>query len=134
MRFQANAKFTQGEVDVDPVAAPEDILDDHVLRFKDDVHETKSALFLCLLGDGSEDATLDLYLLVEEKPALQQDAAALKVPTTRWIAFATGIVVPNGSLVLVDADLPPGGTVYARRTADSIGEGEARRLVACWAA
>jgi len=131
MRFQMSTQFEQGVTDVDPAATPQSILLEHMGTPDKYAPEDPDALFLALLGATTETVTLDLYFLVESKePAAEpheyQEAGS------RWFQFATGIVVTNGTLQKVEADLPAGGIVYARRTADSIAAGETRPLLMSW--
>lgn len=133
MRFGASAQIAQGGAgEVDPSASPATILDAHVLRFAGDKRQRPSALQLLLLGAGIEDVTLDLYYLVEFGSDLDQTNERLKVAGTRWVQFATGIVVQNGVLKVVTGTLPSGGPIYARRTADSITAAQTRTLLVAY--
>lgn len=121
MRFGASAKFTPAQADVDPVSDPADILIDHIARFKGDKRSQPAALHLALLDSAALTLTVDLYYLVEYAPDSDQSNDALKAAATRWIQFATAIVITNGEQTLVTANLPAGGPIYVRRTADTIG-------------
>jgi len=131
MRFQMSTQFEEGVADVDPVAAPQNILTEHMGTPDKYAPEDPDALFLALLGTAAETVTLDLYLLIESKEPAAQPSEYVEAGT-RWFRFATGIVVTNGTLQKVEADLPAGGIVYARRTADSITAGQTRSLLMSW--
>lgn len=133
MRFTASGKMIEGGAgEVDPAATPITILDDHVFRFHGDRRETHAALHLLLLGVAGEEVTLDLYYLVEFGSDLDQTNPKLKVAGTRWVQFATGIVVENGLLRTILGNLPAGGPIYARQTADTITAGQTRTLLAAY--
>jgi len=134
MRFQTSGQFTQGQADVDPVAAPENILPAHVLPLPEaEFNSPATALWLALLGAGAETVTLDLYFLIDETDRKASSERFIDAGH-RWFQFATGVVVTNGTLqqVAAGAGVPPGGVVYARRTADTIGAGETRPLTVAW--
>jgi len=131
MRFQMSAKFEQGVADVDPVTAPQNILVEHFCDPGVKAPDDPEALYLALMGTGAETVTLDLYLLIESKN-VDAKAADYKEAGTRWFQFATGLVVTNGTLASVTANLPAGGIIYARRTADAITVGQTRSLLMSW--
>ncbi len=130
MRFQASGSYLAAEADVDPVTTPQSILEKHLLKFERSAREDPDKLQLALLGTSTEDVTLDLYTLVEDRLAIDSDRYISS--TKRWIRFATGTIVTNGSITEVTTALPAGGVVYARRTADTITGGQTRVLVARW--
>lgn len=131
MRLQSFGTFEQGVADVDPVAAPLTILTNHFYSFKKTITRVPTKLILALLGSGSETLTVSLYALAEhlDEEALPSNYVAA---ATRWYSFATGVVVTNGALQTVTSGLPAGGTIYARRTADTIGTGLTRQLALSW--
>lgn len=137
MRFHGSGSYEQGVADVDPVAAPATILLDHFIDPKytvgrnQSMPEEFSTLYLVLLGTGAETLTLDLYFLIEN---LNMDAkpSEYQIAATRWLQFATGVIVTNGTLQTVTSGLPRGGTIYGRRTADAITAGQTRKLLVAW--
>lgn len=135
MRFQANGLYEASLGDVDPSTNPVGILGDHVFRFKGDESEYKYSLLLTLIAgqeETPETVTLDLFMLVESTDELHKDVASLQAPTTRWIKFATGVVVTDGLMTTVVDDLPPGGIIYGQMTADTLNVGTFRRVLAAW--
>ena len=131
MNFHATAKFEQGVADVDPVAAPATVLSTHMLLPDRSAPSDPDRLYLSLLGTGSETVTVDLYFLYEDgKPDAKK--ADYITTTARWYRFATGVVITNGELLTLSANIPPGGIIYARRTADSITAGQTRTLGVAW--
>lgn len=131
MRMQSYGSYEQGVSDVDPVAAPATILEGHYFKFPRHVTKTPTKLILQLLGASTETVTLTLYALNEN---LDEEAGFSDYATTdgRWYQFATGIVVTNGALQTITSGLPAGGTIYARRTADTISAAETRKLALAW--
>ena len=132
MRFQSSGKFTEGVADVDPVSAPATLKPEHILPLAEgSMGDTPDALWLALLGTASETVTLDLYTLIDETD--RADSVARFIDANhRWFRFATGVVVTNGTIQKVTADIPAGGVVYARRTADAITASQTRVLAAAW--
>jgi len=133
MRFQASGQFLAGQTDVDPAAAPNTILLPHLLvpRPRREEINAPSVLKLALLGTGAETLTVSLYGLVEDVDR-PQSRADLKAAGIRWTVFATGVVVTNGAYTNVTSDLPIGGILYARRTADTITALQTRALHMAW--
>ena len=131
MEFHATAKFEQGVSDVDPVAAPATILEDHFLLPDSKAPKDPSALYIALLGASTETVTLDLYFLIENGKHSQK-YSDYKNADARWFAFATSQVVTNGTLLKITTGLPAGGIIYARRTADTITAGQTRALQIAW--
>ena len=131
MRLQSFGTFGQGVADVDPVAAPLTILTNHFYSFKNSVTRVPTKLILALLGASTETLTVTLYALAEHLDA-EATPDSYVLADTRWYQFATGVVVTNGALQTVTSGLPAGGTVYARRTADTIGSGLTRQLALSW--
>jgi hypothetical protein len=131
MKMQAYGSYEQGVADVDPVAAPATILSGHYFNFQRKVTKSPTKLILQLLGTGAETLTVTLYALAEN---LDEEAKFADYATAdaRWYQFAAGVVVTNGALQTVTSGLPAGGTVYARRTADTIGAAETRKLALAW--
>jgi len=130
MRFDGSGKYEQGVADVDPVATPGTILQDHIFNLPDRPEDTE-ALYLALVGTGGETLTLDLYFLLDETNA--GDPVSRFIDSShRWFQFATGIVVTNGTLQKITASLPGGGVIYGRRTADTITAGQTRVLKSAW--
>jgi hypothetical protein len=129
--MQDYGSYEQGVADVDPVAAPATILEGHYFKFQRKVTQSPTKLILQLLGASAETLTVTLYALNEN---LGEEAGFTDYATTgaRWYQFAAGVVVTNGALQMVTSGLPAGGTVYARRTADTIGAGETRKLALAW--
>lgn len=130
MRFQASGKFEEGTTGVDPVTGPENISTDHVFVLPDKP-EKPTALYLALAGASTETVTLTLYFLLDET-GVGADSSKYVDADHRWFQFATGIVVTNGTLQTVTADLPGGGVVYARMTAETITASQTRTLLAAW--
>lgn len=132
MRFQSSGKFEQGVADVDPTASPGTILPGHILALPEgSFGDPAAALWLALLGVSTENLTLSLYFLIDET-AKVDPASKFISASNRWFQFASGVVVTNGTLQTVTANIPAGGIVYARRTADTITAGQTRNLVAAW--
>lgn len=132
MRFQSSGQFEQGVSDVNPVATPATILPGHVLPLPEgSFGDPASALWLALLGVSAESLTLSLYFLIDETE-YADPASKFISASHRWLEFATGVVVTNGTLQTVSANIPAGGVVYARRTADTITAAQTRNLVAAW--
>lgn len=131
MQFHATAKFTQGVADVDPVAAPATILEEHFLIPDSAAPKDPSALYIALLGASTETVTLSLYFLIENG-LMGQTFDDYKVSTARWFPFATGQVITNGTLTKITSGLPAGGIIYARRTADAITASQTRALQIAW--
>jgi hypothetical protein len=131
MRLQSFGTFGQGVADVDPVAAPLTILTNHFYSFKKTITRVPTKLILALLGASAETLTVSLYTLAEH---LDEGTipSGYVLADTRWYSFATGIIVTNGVLQTVTSGLPAGGTVYVRRTADTIGSGLTRQLALSW--
>lgn len=131
MDFHATGQFEQGVSDVDPVAAPATVLAAHMLLPDRQAPKDPNRLYLALLGTGTETVTLDLYFLYENgKPTAKK--ADYQTTSARWYKFAESVVVTNGELLTLSANIPPGGMIYARRTADTITAGQTRTLAAAW--
>lgn len=130
MRFQATGKYEQGVSDVDPVTNPDTILSEHLFTLPDRPDDP-TALYLALEGTSTETVTLTLYFLLDKTPIEGTNAKYINA-ANRWFQFASGIVVTNGTIQKVTADLPGGGVVYARRTADTITASQIRPLHLCW--
>jgi hypothetical protein len=133
MRFQATGTYTQGTADVDPVAAPTTILTEHFFDFKKNVTTTPTKLILDLAGASAETVTVSVYTLLEHLDESAKDTDYKASAATRWVAFATGQVITNGTLTVITSGLPAGGPIYIRRTADAITTGQTRKLSAAWA-
>lgn len=132
MKFQTSGKYTEGVADIDPIAAPQNVKPEHVLALPEGkVGRIPDALWLALLGASTETVTLDLYFLVDETDKAVGPERFVSA-NNRWFQFATGVVVTNGTLQKITADLPAGGVVYARRTADTITASQVRSLAAAW--
>lgn len=131
MRFHGAGSFLAAAVDVDPVAAPETILTNHFMSPKSHATKIPTALHLALLGTGAETLTLDLYYLVADQDDGKK-ALDYKIAATRWIKFDTGVVVTNAVQSRMVDDLPAGGIIYARRTADTLTGGQTRQLMFAW--
>jgi hypothetical protein len=131
MKFDAAGRYLEGEADVDPVAAPATVKADHILNPKSGVMDDPAALHLVLAGTGSETVTLDLYMLVEDL-GFPSSVSAYINTNTRWVRFAQGIVVTNGIPTILTENIPSGGVIYARRTADTITASQERALLAGW--
>lgn len=132
MRFLDSATIVEGVADVDPVATPESIDRDHVMAFTKNRKMDPTALFLALMGTGAETVTVDLYLMVEDFGATETEPNKYIGASKRWLQFATGIVVTNGTLQTVTSGLPAGGVVYVRVTGETLGGGQTRQLLASW--
>jgi hypothetical protein len=130
MRFQANGKFTQGVADVDPVASPGTIIEDHVLNLPRRPMGTRE-VFLQLIGTGTETLTIDLYFLIDETD-LGQNKSRFVNASHKWIHVASGTVITNGVTQKITVNLVEGGVLYARRTADTITASQTRVLLAAW--
>jgi hypothetical protein len=131
MEFHATAKITEGVADVDPVAAPETILNAHFMQPPISAPKDPTALYLALLGGAGETVTVDLYFLIENGKA-GQNVADYKNTSAVWFKFVTAEVITVGTLTKITAGLPAGGIVYAAVTADTIGAGLTRDLVMAW--
>lgn len=128
MIFQGSSQIVQGVADVDPVAAPATIEIAHVIRPKDEP-AVVSRLMLALIGTGVETVTLDLYFDIADQGAIGQTFARAD---KRWFQFATAQVITNGTLLEITSGLPNGGTIYTRRTADTIAASQTRNLMMAW--
>lgn len=131
MRFTGSARFTQGVADVDPVAVPATILPQHVCPMEDGVGP--STLLLMLAGAAAETVTVSIYALVEDYDEGADPATKFVGAGKRWFQIASGIVLTNNVLVEVTpSPIPTGGTIYLRRTADTITAGQTRPVIAQW--
>lgn len=131
MLFHATGSFEQGVSDIDPVAAPENALSEHILMPKRLAPVDPTTLYLALLGVSSETVTLDLYFLIENGKPDAKKADYINT-AARWFQFATSQVITNGTLTKITSGIPAGGIIYARRTADSITAGQTRKLTMAW--
>lgn len=132
MRFEGAGNFLAAESDVDPAAAPQSVLITHALIPKSHSTRNPRVLHLALLGTESETLTVSLYYLIEDRD-VWFTVDDYRISGVRWIPFATGQVVTNGVLYQLTTDIPAGGIIYARRTADTITGGQTRRLYFAWA-
>jgi hypothetical protein len=132
MRFHTSGQFVAGQVDVDPLTGPENILSGHILSLPEaDFSKPATALWLALAGTGSEALTLTLYFLLDETDYKLSRSKYISADH-RWFQFASGVVVTNGTLQTVTSGIPAGGVIYARRTTDSITGGQTRNLLVSW--
>lgn len=131
MRFDGAGSFLAGQTDVDPQTNPDTILAGHFLVPKSHAVKNPAALHLVLIGTGSETLTVSLYYLVEDK-GLDAKSSDYIATGVRWIPFVTGEVITNNVQTIITSDLPAGGIIYARRTADTIAGGQTRKLLFAW--
>lgn len=135
MKYQTSGKYTQGASDPDPSTNPGTISEDHVLRLPQ-LDKAPTALYMALIGSGSETLTLDLFSLVDETDAVPDpdDLSTSKYVQSahKWVEFASGVLVVNGKLEIHTSDLPKGGVIYAQQKTDTIAANQTRVLVAAW--
>lgn len=131
MRYDSAGRFLQGEADVDPISAPETVKEDHILVPRSWAMKDPSALHLLLAGASTETLTVDLYMLVESL-GISETISSYITASTRWVRFAQGIVLTNGVPVVITENIPSGGIIYARRTADTITASQERTLYSSW--
>lgn len=127
MRFEAAGTYAAGVADVDPVAAPETLLLTHFLhlqRRQPDGDVLGRRILLALEGAAGETLTVELWAQDEDVAGTVTGAGR------RFYLIGAAVVVTANQLAEVTAEVPPGGVVYARRTADAIGGGQTRRLLA----
>lgn len=129
MRFQTSGQYLAGAADVDPEAVPGTILGSHVFPLAE--HPNPARLGLLLLGVALETLTLDLYFLVDETDPVQGPARFV-LASNIWVPFATGVVLVANTPEFVGTDLPAGGVIYGRRTADAIAPANTRKVLGAW--
>jgi hypothetical protein len=76
---------------------------------------------------------MTLYTLIEDFDITQNFNTEIVSAARRWFQFDTALEVTNGTLAIVTADLPAGGIIYARMTAETIAASQTRNMMAAWA-
>jgi hypothetical protein len=128
MRFEASGTYLAAQADVDPVAAPATLLENHMLllqRRQPDGDVLGSRILLALEAPAGETLSVELWALDEDTQG--GDTGALR---RLYLIGAAAVVVTANQLAEVTVEVPPGGKVYARRTADTIAALATRRLLA----
>lgn len=125
MQFETRVTVTNGAAAPDPRAAPADVPDELLLRLdprKSGSDVQPARLLLALEAPAAEGVTVDLWVLDEgTEPVPGIGPAQPNRAARRFYRCATGVALTGGELVgLQTANLPPGGRVYLRRTADTL--------------
>lgn len=132
MKLEAAAQYTAGIADGDPAAEPQALDPKHYLtlaRRQGDADINGRRLLLVLDAPATEAVTLELWA-VDDATIPNSNADSPNVQTYRWYLFASAVVVTGRTVTEVTAKVPPGGLVYGRRTADTIGATLTRTLKA----
>lgn len=122
MRFEAAGTYVNGVADIDPEAAPATAITTHILglrRRQPDSDIEGRRILLALDAPSGETLTLELWAL-DDATDPPPDTDSPNLAGRRWYRFATAVVATGARIVEVTAIIPPGGTVYARRTADTL--------------
>lgn len=125
MRFHGQVSIANGVAAADPVAAPEDVETDLLILLPDRPDagsgDTSARLILGLIAPAAEAVTLQLWALVEPPRRAGRPQDITVAPGDRvFLLIATGVAVTGTELTQVVTNVPPGGTVYFRRTADTL--------------
>lgn len=131
MRFEGSMQVTQNVAGADPIADPELVKTNQLLLLNarqpsSDVWGKR--ILLALEGAAGETVTCELWALDEETAPNSNADSPTGIEDRKFYRFATGLVLTANIMAEVTAACPPGGTVYLRRTADTIAASQTRTV------
>lgn len=125
MRFAAQVQIENATAAPDPVAAPEDVPDALIVQMPERVDpgagDTCARLVLGLIAPLAETVTLELWALLEPPRRAGRPQDVVVAPADRvFLRIVAGLVVTGTQLTQVTTNVPVGGKIYVRRTADAL--------------
>ena len=121
MKWSHDVPVINGALDPEPVANPADPSPNRIFRLRPEAEPQDrgitKAMLLGLEGTAGENVTVTLYAIEKETlPADGQPDA-----DTKYYLIGAGIVITAHEITTVSTNVPPGGFIYLRVTAEAIG-------------
>ena len=129
MRFDGAITVANGATGVDPITTPENVPDTSAIVLgKRNQRGTPSIsrILLALEGTAAETVTVSLYW---RDPDSLQPPEAPVLANARYHLMESGVVVTNGQFQEASTNIPNGGYVYVRVTAETIAADRVLKLV-----